>query len=178
MKRQVFFIILLVSLAFSACGTEPDSAESLIAYFLDVGQAKSTLVVCWGQAMLIDGGNASDSDFIYTFLKKQGITRLDYVVATRAHSDYVGGLAGALNYTRADVIFCPVTTYDTSAFESFLRYISEQGKTITVPKAGDKFMLGGAEVLVLGSVFPADGANHTNDDSIVLRVVYGKTISV
>ena len=45
--------------------------------------------------MLIDGGNAADSNLMYTYLKKQGITHLDYVIGTHAHEDHIGGIAGA-----------------------------------------------------------------------------------
>ena len=40
------------------------------AHFIDVGQADSILVVCDGQAMLIDAGNPDDDDIIIEYLKK------------------------------------------------------------------------------------------------------------
>jgi len=75
----------------------PAAGSELKVYFIDVGQADSALLTCDGANMLIDGGNAADSDLIYTFLKNHGIMNLDYVIATHVHEDHVGGLAGALN---------------------------------------------------------------------------------
>ena len=47
---------------------EPGGEETdLRGYFIDVGQADSALVTCDGHSMLIDGGNAADSDLIYEY---------------------------------------------------------------------------------------------------------------
>jgi competence protein ComEC len=119
----------------------PSSDAGLTVYFIDVGQADAALVVCGEAAMLIDGGNVADSDLIYAFLKERGITQLDYIVATHAHEDHIGGLAGALNYAAVGVAYCPVTEFDSKAFQDFVKYLDEQGKSITVPNDGDTFML-------------------------------------
>ena len=150
-----------------AVNTDPE----LTVYFLDVEQAEAAVVVCChGNAMLIDGGNPGDSDFIYTFLRNHNITHLDYIVATHGHEDHVGGLSGALNFATAGIALSPVTEYDTRAFNSFVRYLDEQGVSITVPAHGDTFTLGGADVLV---VAPITETSNVNNTSIVLKVTHG-----
>lgn len=42
-------------------------------------------MLCDGESMLIDGGNSEDSDVIYTYLEKQKVEELDYMVCTHAH---------------------------------------------------------------------------------------------
>lgn len=146
--------------------------SSFEIHFIDVGQADSALILCDGNAMLIDGGNVADSSLIYTYLKNHGIDRLDYIVCTHAHEDHVGGLAGALNYATVDVAYCPANSYDSAAFNSFKKYLKNQGVSISVPSAGDTFTLGSASVTVLGPINPSDEPNNT---SIILRIVYGST---
>jgi len=122
--------------------------------------------------MLIDGGNPSDSSLIYSFLQNHGITHLDYIVASHAHADHVGGLSGALNFATVGMALSPVTEYDTRAFESFVRYLGEQGVSITVPNHGDTFMLGSAVVQIVG---PINESSIPNNMSLVMKITYGQT---
>lgn len=150
----------------------PPEGSTLQVHFIDVGQADAALVICDGHYMLIDGGNAGDSSLIYSYLKEQGAEELDYLVASHAHEDHVGGLSGALNYAQVDTAFCPVTEYDSKAFQNMVKYLEKQEKSITVPRPGDGFSLGAARVEILGPVKEYDDANDT---SIVLRIDYGET---
>ena len=140
--------------------------------FLDVGQADAALVLCEGEAMLIDGGNVADSDVIYTILEKREITHLDYVVCTHAHEDHVGGLSAALHACTVGTAYSPMTEYDSECFRTFARTAAEQGVELTVPTVGDSFRLGAARVDILAC---DPDATETNNSSIVLKVVYGET---
>lgn len=155
--------------------TEPDqpvvTGSGLKVHFIDVGQADAALVTCDDQAMLIDGGNAEDSNVMYTYLKKNGITHLDYVIGTHAHEDHIGGIAGALNYATVDTVYCPVTGHDSKAFANFVKAVNKHGATITVPYAGMSFSLGSAAVTILA----VNADTDTNNTSIVLRITYGNT---
>lgn len=145
--------------------------SSFSIHFIDVGQADAALVECDGAYMLIDGGNKADSNVIYSVLKEADVPKLDIVVGTHAHEDHIGGLPGAFNFTTADLTLCPVTSYDSDAFEDFARYAEQKGGGITVPDVGDTYSLGSATVKILG----VNGGSDTNDTSIVLRIDYGDT---
>ena len=141
-------------------------------HFIDVGQADAALVLCDGKAMLIDGGNAEDSSLLYTYLKNHNVNHLDYVIGTHAHEDHIGGLSGALNYATVDVAYCPTTSYDTKAFNNFIKTLDKHGVSISIPSTGDSFNLGSAICSILAVNTDTSDPNNT---SIVLRIVYGDT---
>ena len=150
------------------------SSSSFEVRFLDVGQADAALILCDGKTMLIDGGNSEDSNLIYSYLHKQGITYLDYIIATHGHEDHVGGLSGALNYAGVGTVYSPVTSYNSKAFRNFSSNVQKKGKEITIPQVGDKFNLGNAECTVL-AVNDGKDDSDANNTSIVVRIVYGNT---
>lgn len=150
---------------------EQPTSGSFKIHFIDVGQADAALIQCDGQNLLIDGGNAGDSNLMYTYLKKQGVTHLDYVIGTHAHEDHIGGVAGALNYADAAVAYCPVTSYNSKAFSNFAKAVQKHGISLTVPSVGDQFRLGSATCRIIG----VNSDSDPNNTSIVVRIVYGNT---
>ncbi len=153
-------------------GTRPPGESFFEAHFINVGEADAALVICDGHAMLIDGGNSSDSRRVYSYIKNHFVEHLDYVVGTHSDEDHIGGIPGALVWASAGKVYCSSDKGGTKAFENFVKYVKKRGLSITVPKAGERFYLGSAEVSVLG---PIAFSNDPNNDSIVLRIVYGKT---
>ena len=177
--KKISYAILSFLLCFFCCLTinsSPAEASSMKPSFqidfIDVGQGDSALIQCDNHYMLVDGGSPDRSSLIYSYLKKRNINYLDHIVGTHADADHIGGLAGALNYANVGTAYCSETYYDTRAFKSFVKYLNAQGKTITVPRCGDQFSLGSATVTVVG---PVRSDSDTNNNSIVLRIVYGKT---
>lgn len=147
-------------------------AGTLTVTWLDVGQGDAAVIQCGGQSMLIDGGKPEKSSYIYAWLQQHGLSYLDVIVATHVDADHIGGLSGALNYASVGTAYCPVTTGTTETFQSFVKYLAQRGKQITVPIAGETFALGGAQVQILG---PLHRAEDSNDNSIVLKVSFGAT---
>lgn len=136
--------------------------------YLNVGQGDAALIACDGHYMLIDGGDTSCSNQMYSYLKRNEISTLDIVVASHAHADHVGGLSGALNYAKAELVLCPVTEYDTDAFRDFVKYAGKNGPGITVPGKLTTYSLGSATVKILG----LNAGSSENDTSIILSVTY------
>lgn len=155
-----------------AASTADAAAATMTVNFLDVGQGDAAVIQCGGQTLMIDGGPAKRSDYIYSWLKQHGITTIDYMIATHTDADHIGGLSGALNYASVDTAFCSSTSGTTKTFQSFVKYLTRQGKSITVPAAGTCFALGNAVVQILG---PIGTSSDSNNSSIVAKVTYGNT---
>lgn len=177
--KKLLSLVLALCILLSACSYPPAqsaSIETLEVHFIDVGQADAALILCEDSAMLIDGGNVDDSSLIYTYLKDNGIDYLDYIIATHPHEDHIGGLPGALAAAEVGKILSPVSHSDNEFFETLSRSAREKGVEISVPRVGDSFSLGLAEVEILGPV--RNDYADINDMSIVLRIDYGRTAFV
>ena len=159
--------------AYSKTQHSEDSTFSI--HFFNVGEGDSALVECDGHYMLIDGGNPSNSSFLYSYLQRHKIEYLDDIICTHVHADHAGGLSGALNYAKVGTAYAPVTKGDGKAFINFVKYLDKQGKGITVPSPGDSFALGSAKITIIGPVDMSLASENENNSSIVLRIVYGDT---
>ena len=148
----------------------PGEGSTFEVHFIDVGEGDASLIICDGEAMLIDGGEPEQSSKIYAYLKDNKVDRIKYLVATHGHSDHIGGLSAALNYASVEMVLSSTTFYDTDVFEGLLRQLDKQKLVITVPTRGDVFELGSAKVLIIGPVAKFD---NENDNSLVIKVIYG-----
>jgi beta-lactamase superfamily II metal-dependent hydrolase len=130
----------------------------------DVGQADATLVVSpTGQTLLIDGGNpGSGNAVIAPFLRSQGITRLNYMLASHYHSDHVGGLDEvAYGGFLPDIAYDRGGSYGSSEFNQYLSSIASVRQTL---HPGDVIDLGGG---LTASCLVANGKIASGDSVIV-----------
>lgn len=162
MKRFFLFLILLLF-------PLPALAD-LEAHFLDVGHGDCTIIVCDGEAMIIDGGESSYSDLVFTAIRNLGITDLKFAVATHPQSDHVGGLPAAFHAATVRALYTPVTDYDSDRFRTLMDKATEMSVPVIVPAAGDVLHLGDAKITVIA---PVKQYKDANDMSIVLRIDYG-----
>ena len=160
--------------------TEPVSAPAAVSgdtvfevRFFDIGQGDSALVRCGSQTMLIDGGKVKNNQKLVARLKELDVSHLDAVICSHPDEDHCGGLAAVLASTQTDSFYCSVSSWHTKAFSDVVKYVGEQGISVTVPTAGDTFAFGAASVEFLGPV--EDYGDDPNEGSLVARVRYGET---
>ncbi|MCL4532298.1 MAG: MBL fold metallo-hydrolase, partial [Actinobacteria bacterium] len=159
----------------------PASASQFTLAVLDVGQADSIFVkTSAGRTMLVDAGNeAADTQrVILPYLKKQGVTALDYLVLTHPDQDHVGGMPALLDGIPVSAFVDSAQPGETN--QSYLRTLqSVQSKGINAIKArrGRSGIDMGAEtqVQILGPEDPlvTTGSSPTNDNGVVLRLTCG-----
>lgn len=187
MKRIVSgALTLLLLLSLCACSLPvslPDSnsvpekaaadGSAMQVTFLDVGQGDCELIVLPdGKTILIDAGESKSADDIISFLEEQGISRLDYVIATHPHADHIGGMQEVIEAFDVGEIYMPKVEHDTKTYENLLLAIQE--KSLRVHTAKDGVILieeGGVSAQFVAPC--ADSYKDLNNYSAVLHLTYG-----
>ena len=143
-------------------------------HFIDVGQADAILIKApTGENMLIDAGNNADRPEVVSYLKKQGINKIDVLVGTHPHEDHIGGLDNVINSFDIGQIYMPKVSHTTKTFEDVLIAIQNKGLKVTTPVPGSTFDLGTAKCTILA---PNNSSYEgLNNYSIVVKLEYGNT---
>lgn len=147
------------------------TAEELEVHFLDVGQGDATLLLCGGEAMLIDAGGNDQGTKIQNYLRKQGVEDLKYVVCTHPDEDHIGGMDVILYKFNCGKVFMTQEEKDTDTYRDVADTMSGKGYKRSVPAAGEQFTLGDAVFTILG---PVSESSDSNNNSIVLLLTHGE----
>ena len=144
---------------------------NLKIYFFNVGQADSILLENAGRYMLIDAGNNADGDNIVGYLKDLGVEKLDYLIATHAHEDHIGGMDNIIESFEIGKFYMPDVVTTTKTFEDLITALENKKIKFETPKIGYIFLFEGCKFEVLHL---ANDDSDLNDTSIVLRGLYGE----
>lgn len=145
-------------------------------HFIDVGQGDSTLICTGDETLLIDAGENNKGDEVLLYLNRLGITKLDYVIGTHAHSDHIGGLDTVINGIEVENIILsdlpekmiPTTKTYTDLLEAIVG--RDVNLIVAEPKA--TYNIGGGTLTLLAPV--DDDYSDLNDFSIVSRFDFGE----
>lgn len=176
-KKLWYLIILTLCCLLTGCYANDDKATipegSLRVHFISVGQGNAVLAESDGHYMLIDGGDGSHSSKVISYLKEQGVKKLDYAIATHYDSDHLSGILGAIQVFPTTTLLDPDYTTDSKLFASYRKTKKELGLTCVHPVPGDTYSLGSCEFTILAP--NSTGYSDENDYSIGLRLVCGST---
>ena len=137
---------------------------------LNVGQGLSVLIETDGHVMIYDGGNRGYSSYVVAYLKENGISNVDYLIASHYDEDHIAGLVGVLNTTIVETVIIPQYEVDTAIYRSFIT-ATALADTVLYAKAGNKYSLGNATIDILYSCDSTEKSE--NDKSTVIKVSYG-----
>jgi competence protein ComEC len=150
------------------------SSGTMTVNFIDVGQGDSELIQTpSGKTMLIDAGPTDSSQTVAQYLRDQGISTIDIVVATHPHEDHIGGMSTVLNGFTVKQFIDSGYPYTTSTYEDMLNLIDKKNIPFQTVTSGDTISLDPAltiNVLNPLTTFSSD----VNQNSIVLKITYGK----
>jgi competence protein ComEC len=154
---------------------------------IDVGQGDGLLVIFPdGKRMILDGGgipsfgNRAKSqldvgeDVVAPYLWDRNIRSVDVVTLSHAHDDHIGGLPALVSDFRPRELWTGATP-DSPAWRVLRDRAQRLGVKIMPLLAPQRFAWGGAQIEILAPFADYVPAGEpTNDDSLVMRVRYGK----
>lgn len=153
----------------NGCITKIPNDKSLRVYCLDVGQGDSILISSNGKNMLIDASTNEMGGRVVDYLKKLGVTKIDYLVGTHPHEDHIGGLDNVIKNFDIGTIYMPKVATNTKTYEDVLDAISNKKLKVTTPKVGDTFNVGDAECEVMAI---GNNKEDLNSCSIVIKMEF------
>ena len=144
----------------------------LTVHFIDVGQADCMLAIQGDHAMLIDAGNNDDADTVITYLKKQGVSRLDYLIATHPHEDHIGSVDNVIRTFNIGKVLMPDLSTRYKTYTDVIQAIDAKNLTVIHPNFGQVYQLGDASFKILSQ--PASEYFSVNAASLILRISFGQ----
>ncbi len=161
-------------------------AGKLEITMLDVGQAESSfLAFPDGRTAMLDGGGFPPlpgrsvssldpgEDIIAPYLWTRSIRKLDVLILSHAHDDHIGGFAALVRNFHPAEIWTGISA-SGDAWKRLEAQAHAAGVRIVLLRQGQTFRFGGTQFEVLAPSQPARETQPTNNDSLVLRIRYGR----
>ena len=169
-------LIIVITFCISGCSVEiklTDNSDNVRVHFLDVGQGDSIFIeLTDGKSMLIDASTAEYGEGIADYIKDNGYSKIDYLVATHPHADHIGGMQDVVEQLEIGEIYMPKASSTTKIYKNLLKAIKAKGNKINTAKAGNTIYSDsslGIDILAPNS----DSYEEINDYSVVIKLVYG-----
>lgn len=148
-----------------------NSREEMFVTYLDVGQGNAVLIRSGEQTMFIDGGPRESSSFVVSYLKQQGIRKLDYLLISHFDEDHLAGAVGVLYNFPVETLITADYETDSSIYDSYQEAVEEKGYAPAHPSLGDTFSLGSGSFRIISPV--SYGHEDENQDSVGILLENG-----
>lgn len=170
-KRLVLFVLCLTLCLFNFFSLSnnfvyADTSIKKEIHFIDVGQGDAILIKDGQKSVLVDSGPENASDTLINYLKNEGITKIDYLVATHPDSDHIGGMDNVIyNFDVVNVISNNILD-DSTSCKNFSDAMKDKNLSITIPQHEAIFYINDTSIKMVSG----DKKTEGNDSSIVLKL--------
>lgn len=171
MKESCLKIYILTVLSILIFVTSVEASDNLVVHFLNVGQGDSIFIQFAGKNALIDGGESYAGSTVSSYLKANGVKKIDLLVATNSNSDHIGGLQKVLNNFEVMQAIDGGEAHTSRVYDAYTDQINKKKIVHSIAQAGQLIDFdSGVKIEVLS---PTTHFDNINDNSVVLRVTYG-----
>ncbi len=138
-------------------------------HFIDTGNSDAILIT-GEKNVLIDGADNDDEGSLVSYLNKQGIKTLDYIIATHPDADHIGALDAVIKNIDVKNLLVANGSKDTKTYKDFINAAADKKLSPSIPIDGKKFELGNNSYMML---FNSNGGSDANEQSLVTLYVNG-----
>lgn len=170
-NRKAFFMFITGCIVLVLFWTDVPFRRETAVHILDVGHGDAILITtAEKENILVDGGTKMMGERVLVpFLFARGIRKLDYIVATHADEDHVGGIFNVLDNLKIRHFIYGEGFANTETGGELIKKAMSIG--ITLVKAEDglqiKLSEGILNILYAGRTY----YNETNENSLVLKFI-------
>lgn len=149
----------------------PSINGDLEVHFIDVGQGDAIFIELPNKdTMLIDAGPSSG--IVPNYIKSQGYSDIDYVIATHPDADHITGMPEVLNTFEVGTFYMPEKEHTTKIFDRMLDAISNNGCEAIYAIAGKDIIT--TNELKVYFVGPTKIYGDNNACSAVIKLEYNE----
>lgn len=156
--------------AVEATTEESNEIAEMQVHFIDVGQGDATLITCDGESMLIDAGDNTKGTKIQSYMSKQGVKNLKYLVLTHPDADHIGAADVIVTKFDIDNVFMSDYTKDNQTYRELIQALDNKNYKWSTPDVGSTYTLGSATFTIIA---PNKQYSDPNNASIGLLVQNG-----
>ena len=182
--RKIAIFAILIAANFILWKSILWQPKWLTVTFFDVGQGDAAFIEFPdGKNMLIDAGpKVSDFDVgkyvLVPYFKRFGIHQINTIILSHADNDHIGGMPAILRHIKADHLY-DAGLYHQTRICSTYQFLIDSLK-LNYHQVGDCFRMKEFQTAGCFLLHPTDDFlnNYTkdiNDNSLVLKIVYGDT---
>ena len=143
--------------------------ESFSIQFIDVGQAESILIENNNKYILVDAGNNKDGKKLVNYFKNLGIEEFQYVIATHAHEDHIGGMDNIIREFKINHFFIPKTKTDYITYQEVIAELNKRNIEIETPEIDSSFQVENIKLSILSI---KDDYEDLNNTCIIIKITY------
>ena len=181
LKKYIILILLLSSFFYTFFSYVQknifqDTNHNLQFHFIDVGQGDSSLIITpKGKTILIDAGDEAHAKKVVSYVREQGIEKLDLVIATHPDADHIGGMDKVIKNFDIDVFAMPDVSAKTNQYKQIQRELKAKKMKTTRLYQGDEVQIDDDIDFEILSPVKGKKYDDTNEYSIVAKIVYKDT---
>lgn len=180
-RNSLYKIIIFIIIFVSMLNQIYKENNILEINFVDVGQGDCTYIKTpKGKNIIIDGGEGNSDKYDYgekvllPYLLDKQVSRINYLIATHADSDHIGGLFAVLENIKVDKILIGIQPETSKQFEDLVEIAKRKNIEIIILKAGNKLII--EKNIYINVLWPIENKlieeNSLNNNSLVFKITY------